>query len=177
MMYFFILLIVASVLIYLTTIGELRSEKAQKLRILNLTIGIIGLVILIASLVCGVISINISGLGEEWISWAKDMYLFYFGISLPFLFVFISAISAASAAAFFDKKVQGGYPHKVRIITSVASSAVLLIIALFYSDMIKNKNLSLDIFVLAAGLGEALAMRLTFALEYTLQIRLSMKKK
>ena len=68
-----------------------------------------------------------------------------------------------------QKKKIGKFQIKIRKIFSVVSSAAVLTLAVIYAPIIANKIFPLDVLVFIAGIGQALAMRLTYVLEYTVK--------
>ncbi len=171
MLYFIVLPAVLILFVLLTVRAEKQPEKLKKYRLVNFILGASGILTLATVFMIGLVSIKNSDSTESWHSWAFDMFTIYFKISLPLLTLLLGTLLLTALISMFDKKTRGGYPEKIRLITSIAASSLLMLIAFFYSPVTENDGLPLDVMIVISGIAEAFAMRLTYALEYTVRLR------
>ena len=78
MIYIIISLIIIAAFIYLTVAASKKSAKLKTYRLINASLGILGMLILIGSYLIGYLSINNSKNDPEWAAWAGDMFNIYF---------------------------------------------------------------------------------------------------
>ncbi len=171
MLYFVVLPAILALFIYLTVTAERHPDRIKKYRLINLSLGSIGIIVLLATMFIGSALIDGSGQSDSWISWAFDMFSIYFKISISVFVFMLVILLLTTLLSIFDKKTRGGYPEKIRLITSIAASVILLLITFLYSPATENDYLPLDVLIVISGIAEAFAMRLTYALEYTVRLR------
>ena len=171
MIYIIISLIIIAALIYLTVAASKKSAKLRKYRLINILLGSLGALTVIGSYLTGYLLINNSKNDPEWASWASDMFNIYFDLTVKVLLILLIAVIVSSLLSLTNKKSRGGFFRKIRLITPIAISALLLIITYFYAPATSNTVLPLQVFVYLAGIGEALVMRFAYAIEYTIDIK------
>ncbi len=175
MIFIIISLIIIAAYIYLTAATSKKSAKLKTYRLINASLGILGALIVIGSYLIGYLSINNSKNDPEWACWAGDMFNIYFDLTIKVLLILLAAVIVSSLLSLTNKKSQGGFFRKIRLITPIAISAILLVITYFYAPATDNAVLPLHVFIYFAGIGESLVMRFAYAVEYTLDIRTKMK--
>jgi hypothetical protein len=170
MIFIIISIILLAALIYLTIAASMKPKKLRLFRTANTIVGAVGIALTLGSYLIATLSINSATNEKEWAAWARDMFVGFFNLALPVFLVLFSIIVLSSIISMADKKSRGVFSVKLRTITPIAVSALLLIIAYFYAPATANQTLPLDIFIYIAGIGTALAMRLTYTAEYTVQM-------
>lgn len=163
-------------LIFLTVLGEVKSVYHNKIAAVNGILALIGLIIVLAVWFIANRLIYHSGHDEQLAEWAGGLLDVYFQISLPVFFVLLVITVLASVTAIFDKKQRSGFPAKVRVMASCASSVILLIIAPFYGFMTENESIPIYTCICWLGVGQALIMRLSFIAEYFARSAANVKK-
>lgn len=177
MIFLIISLILLAALIYLTVAASLKPKHLKLFRMIDTIVASAGAAIALGSYIIATFMINNASEDEIWIEWAHDMFVGFFNLALPVLLVLFGIIVISTLTSIAAKRSRGGFTSKVRVITPIAVSALLLIITYFYAPATANSTVPLDIFIYIAGIGMALAMRLTYTLEYTVQISLNKAKK
>jgi len=170
MIFIIISVILIAALIYLTVAASKNQKKIDTYRTINTVLGILGVLTVIGSYFTGYLSINSAKNDPEWASWAGDMFYVFFDLTARVYIILFFAVIISSLLSLTNKKSRGGFFSKIRIITPVAISALLLLITYFYAQVTKNDILPIHVFVYIAGVGEAMAMRLVYTVEYTVQI-------
>ena len=168
MIYIILAAIIVIGMIVISIIPENNKDKLNSDKIINLSLGLSGLLIIALSYFICTVMIGNSSTEPEWIDWARNMFGIYYNISLPFLGVCLFVISLCIFTTVRNKKRKTKILENITKITSVVSSAALLLLAFFYSLFVENNILPLDIFILISGISEAFVMRLTFALDYSI---------
>lgn len=160
--------------IFLTVLGELKKNLQKPLAIVNAILAAAGAVIL--AVVYFAADSSIGGSETELAEWAGNMLSVYYQITIPVFLVLLGVTLLSSSAAIPDRNQHVGFPPKIRVMASCASSVILLIIAPFYGFMTVNDSIPLHTFICWFGVGQALVMRLSFVPEYFGRIRSRVKK-
>lgn len=177
MIFVIISLILLAALIYLTVAGSLGGKRLKQFCLINTIIGVAGAVLTLGAYLVAVATINNASVDAEWSAWASDMFVGFFNLALPVFLVLFSVIALSSITAMASKRLLKGFMAKLRVITPIAVSALLLIITYFYAPATANETVPLNLYVYIAGIGLALAMRLTYAVEYTVHFSSAKAKK
>ena len=163
--------ILIAALIYLTAAASKNQKKLGTYRAVNTAAGILGVLIVTGAYLVGYFSIKSAKNDPEWASWAGDMFYIYYDLTVRVFLILLAVVIISSLLSLANKKTRGGFFYKIRVITPVAVSALLLLITYFYAPTTANEVLPLDLFIYLSGIGEALAMRLAYTLLYTLDIK------
>lgn len=177
MTFIIISLILLVALIYLTVAGSLGGKRLKQFCLINTIIGGAGAGLTLGAYLVAVASINNASADAEWIAWASDMFVGFFNLALPVFLVLFAVIALTSLTSLANKRLLKGFTAKLRVITPIAVSALLLIITYFYAPATANETVPLDLYVCIAGIGMAIAMRLTYTVEYTVQFSATKAKK
>ncbi len=177
MIFIIISIILLAALIYLTVAGSFGAKRLKQFCLINTIVGAAGAVLALGAYFVALASINNDSAGNEWTSWASDMFVGFFNLALPVFLVLFAVIVLTSLTSLANKRLLKGFMAKLRVITPIAVSALLLIITYFYAPATANETVPLDLYIYIAGIGLALAMRLTYAVEYTVQFSATKAKK
>lgn len=170
MIFIIISVILIAAFIFLTVAASKNPKKIGTYRAVNTAAGIIGVLILIGSYLTGYLSINSENNDPEWASWAGDMFYIYYDLTIRVFLILFALVIVSTLLSLTNKKSRDGFFRKIRIITPVAISVLLLLITHFYAPATANDVLPLHVIIYFSGIGEALAMRFAYTLEYTLDI-------
>lgn len=102
----------------------------------------------------------------EWCAWAKDIMRGYYSVSLPLFLVLLFILLLSALISYGEKPEKRKKNARLRSMTSIASSAIMLFISFFYSFLTANATFPLDAFVLLFGAAFALLLRLVYIPEY-----------
>ena len=172
MIYTIIIVLITALLITLSVLAEKKQNLTRSILYINLILSIFGVTLIICAHLIANSKLNLYLYDEAFHSWASDFYELYYLISFPaFILLFVTNTLAALVRPTEGKK--GKYISKLlRIIVSIASSVLLLIIP-YYGLFTQNNNLKLYIYIMISGVGQALIIRLADMLRLMMQIRKS----
>ncbi len=175
-MYTVIAIFITAALIVLTVLGAREASTEKRKRILFVNLGISA-----ASAIAGVaVSFLVRAVifrdtaAEEWQEWAWDAFTLFLKTTLPVMGTCLVLIILTTVVTAFGSRKPNLFSAVVRQSASAAVSVILLSIAPFYSAMAETDQAPIHAFILLFGICEALFMRLTFAVE--MAIKLKMKK-
>ena len=161
-----IFLIFSAILtVFLIAVTVLEQKKPSRLwKWLNLALGACGVLTVLLCRIIGESMISSVFRTETWQSWARDMFAGHYSVSLPVLGVLggILLISVLISLSEKKKSVTGAF---LRRSVGIPASAVLLLLALLYASVTANESVPLETLVFLSGVGEALILRLVYALE------------
>ena len=155
--------------ITLSILGDKNPKKITAYKNVNLIFGIVGIILFAGAYFFGRFTITSVSRDATWVEWAGNMFGIYFSLALPLFAICLGAITIYYLISLVQKKKIGNFQIKIRKIFSLVSSAAMLTLAVIYAPIIANKIFPLDVLVFIAGIGQALAMRLTYVLEYTVK--------
>ena len=151
--------------VLLIAVTVLEQKKPSRLwKWLNLALGACGVLTVLLCRIIGESMISSVFRTETWQSWARDMFAGHYSVSLPVLGVLggILLISVLISLSEKKKSVTGAF---LRRSVGIPASAVLLLLALLYASVTANESVPLETLVFLSGVGEALILRLVYALE------------
>lgn len=151
--------------VFLIAVTVLEQKKPSRLwKWLNLALGAGGVLTVLLCRIIGESMISSVFRTETWQSWARDMFAGHYSVSLPVLGVLggILLISVLISLSEKKKSVTGAF---LRRSVGIPASAVLLLLALLYASVTANESVPLETLVFLSGVGEALILRLVYALE------------
>ena len=163
--------VVLVVLYLFLTFGK-TGNKNTLIR-LNRLAGLCGAGVLVLSFAVGAFLIVFRG--GEVRSWAWDVYLGFYTVTIPF-----SAIVAAAVpiSVFASRKGNGAgkLTRHLRIASVLALEIVLLILAPIFAALASNQVIPLYIPILISGAGESLCLRLLLLPDLTGQATTSQER-
>ncbi len=153
-------------IILLGTITVLESRKPSPLwKWLNLALSAAGILTVI---LCRVIAdglISSSGQSETWMEWARDMFRQHYTVSLPVLGILGGILLASWLLSLTEKRRKSVTGVFLRRTVGILASASLLLLAPMYAFMTANESVPMETLILISGMGEALILRIVYALE------------
>ena len=172
MMYTVIIFLITATLITLTVLSEKKAAYQRVFMYINLALAVLGVAMIITAHVVATNQINLYYSDAGFYSWASDFYELYYLITFPaFILLFVTNTIAALVSPS-EGKTGKNISKLLRIIVSIASSVLLLIIP-YYGLFTQNNNLKLYIYIMISGVGQALIIRLADMLRLMMQIRKS----
>lgn len=160
--YTVISVVLSGAMIYLTY----RAMKTKKY-LLHAKISVLtaaaGLVLLLAGLILP--GRVISSLEGELQYWSQDLMSCFRVLTLP-AFAVINGISLIGTALFrINPKMSSGFMSYVRIICGALAPVPFFLITGYVAELSVNRLVNLSIYIMTAGIGEALLSRITTAAE------------
>lgn len=163
MIYLISALILTAALIGITVLETRKPSPVWKW--LNLGLCFAGVLLVIICRTAAEAGISRSGQSETWMNWARDMFAQHYRVSLPVLLVLLGILLASFLLSLTDKRNRSAVPGFLRRTVGILASVLLLMLAPLYAFMTANEIVPLDIMILLSGIGEALILRLVYALE------------
>lgn len=150
----------------LTAVTVLESKKPSPVwKWLNLALSAAGLLTVILCCVIGESLISGSTQSETWMEWARDMFRQHYAVSLPVLGVLGGILLLSWLLSLTEKREKSHTGAFLRRAVGIPASAAILLLAPLYAFMTANDSVPLDTLILISGIGEALILRLLYALE------------
>lgn len=172
MTYTIVVLFIIALLSTLSILGEKKKRNGKLFLIINASLFAVGAVMLTSSYFAGVHSINALDSGSDLYSWSKEFFDLYFDMSMwPFAFLLVITVIAA-ILGIFSPKYQTPVSRVLRHTVSLFSSLLLLLIP-FYGYFTQNESVPLLLFMALSGIGQALMIRASNAIDLISQIRVN----
>lgn len=152
--------------LFLTAVTVLEHKKPSGIwKRINLGLFLAGILIVAVCRVTAGAMISSSGQTETWMEWAHDMLSQHYAISFPVLAVLSGILLVSWLLSLTEKRRRSTTGLFLRRTVGLLSSAALLLLAPLYAFMTENTSVPLETLILLSGIGEALMLRLTDALE------------
>lgn len=152
--------------VFLIAVTALEQKKPSRLwKWLNLALGACGVLTVLLCRIIGESMISSVFRTETWQSWARDMFAGHYSVSLPVLGVLGGILLISVLISLSEKKKKSVTGAFLRRSVGIPASAVLLLLALLYASVTANESVPLETLVFLSGVGEALILRLVYALE------------
>ena len=146
----------------LAVLGE--REKTKKLaRRGDIITAVVGVIAAVAGVIIALVAVSKQPAGD-FADWAKGVEKTFFTIILPVFGILFLICVLTSLMSWANKKLSGGFPHKIRVIM-IAVSAVFILGLSLVSYIATNDTLPLDAYLFAVGAGLACVMRVCSIIE------------
>lgn len=168
MMYILFSVIIIAGLIFLSfPPKKLISKKFLKITLaVNIVLASVGAIIFSVSFFICRHYTSSELFDAEWRAWAGDIMMGYYSVSLPLFLVLLFTLLLSVLLSYAEKPEKRKKNARLRSLTSVASSTIMLFISFFYSFLTANATFSLDTYVLLFGVAFALLLRIVYIPEY-----------
>ncbi|MBQ8186063.1 MAG: hypothetical protein IJ037_04230 [Clostridia bacterium] len=142
-----------------------RKKPSPCWKRINLGLFLAGVLLVVLCRVTAGVMISSSGQTETWMEWAHDMLAQHYAISFPVLLVLTGILLIAWLLSMTEKRRRSTVGLFLRRTVGILASVSLLLLAPLYAFMTENDSVPLEALILLSGIGEALILRLTDALE------------
>ena len=102
--------------------------------------------------------------GGECGEWVRPTAKTFFTVLIPVFALLLTVCIVTSIVSSFNKKLQSGFAHKLRVIMISASSVFLLMLS-FLGYIGENESAPLDLYLYMTGAGLACVMRVCSIIE------------
>ena len=170
MIYTVVVLVIVALLIALTIAGEKKKGLSKFFFYTNISLFILGVGLFVSALIIANNQINSLDIESEFYSWVKDSWDIYCDLSVaPFISLLVVNLMA-SILGIFVPKYQTPISLVLRKTVSIFSSVLFLLLP-YYGYITLNDTIPLLTFMIIAGIGQSLVIRLASAVDMTNQIR------
>lgn len=158
MIYSIIVVVLSVLLASLSYLSSKNQVSRRKYFIINLSLTLLGSVLLASSHLTGLFMINKYKSDLELFGWLMDNYSLYYDLAFPnFVLIFVINV-IASIACVLDKRATHKVLRTVRGISSVLSSLLLLLLP-YIGYFTQNQYVNMHICMMISGVGMSLVMR------------------
>lgn len=166
-LYFIAAVLLFAFLAVLTIRGERKDADLTKLGRLNLRLGIAGAVLLVLSFALGCVLILTGNPAVR--DWAWDAYRGFYLLTVPLTAAFLLLLLLSCLTSKHGADRHRSFGHRLRILLSLAASAILLMIAPLNAVLTSNTALRFGLPICLSGLGESLILRFIILLDYRMR--------
>lgn len=146
-------------------------DKIKKAFVLNLTLAALAALVAVFAPFLLHRQLFAGNYDEEWTAWAWDAFTLYLKTTAPVCLILLAGLCAAAILPTLTGQKNSAFFATVRQLSALASSALALFMAAFYSAMAETENAPVHICILIFGVCEALLFRLAAATELAVRTR------